>query len=371
MDLTDLPGELKTLLAQNLSVDDVAAYCVSDRTFAKMCSDRSFWIAILHNLDRRSIQVDWVIGLARRGEGRLLSNLLDGIDTLKIVLDDWARIVALMHLEINSNQNRPVRSIAYEKLRQKIGAQISNYKGSYSSWESNVITAQELWNLTLKQWIEDDRVENMNVNVRWTIHYFYEEIAAPFLARLPSPTYLLSVVLNTDDYKEKTNYVSLLTDWLLPYLVRNNEIELLKTYKNDLVALQDEIADYTIRWNLHIDSFLDALRYSVMEYGTLEMAEELDIDISECVRDSLGYIFVENPDMFRKIASMQDYHVYNSSGGYLSLEPKEWIEWFETIPPSADKKQIITFTLIYAKGHGFTYFEQIVNVYAKKNGYRE
>lgn len=359
-----------TLILSELDAVALTSRCSTNAAVGHICNDRSFWLNKVATVRRRELQTDWFIRLAELGEERMLSLLLEAILRKRVVLDEWAVVVALMNLKTPESSPNGIRAVLYDIL--ETGSVMASSYGSSERILEIRDTIDEEHERMVSDWKRSQTITVPDQGV-----YTYRSTANPhhlylqrkqdkFLGSLPSPSFFLAELLSgrTVDGSALQEF---LLQTLIPYLVRQGQIDVLIAYKHDLDATPIKQRKYLIGSDQPEDLFVVALTDAVIEHGTIDDAKRLfGSDWVTVLNDSYA---CSDAKMFRYLAKLVDYTPDTVVTGYFSMEPEEWLRWFETLPSTVQKNIIIGQTVDNATRDGWTYFSTKVRVYAKKKGY--
>jgi hypothetical protein len=159
-----------------------------------------------------------------------------------------------------------------------------------------------------------------------------------------------------------------MSQFILPYLFLVRKGFLAKSYYHDLDYLIEAVRDIKVHQLLLPHTY--AIKEAAIEYGTLKDAVDiLGDDWSSFLDDEeRDVIFPNDPVVFERVVMAANYRPQVASGGYVSMEPEEWLNFWKTWKIDADKKnKILENTVQYAEFDGYTYFARVVRYYAIEN----
>lgn len=369
--LETLPVELSFCILEVLDAVSLANYGAVNRQVARWCEYQSFWRNKVRLMPRRELQDQWVVELVKNGEERLLSHLLDAIareqaeqmskaTTVQCntafydLLDDNARRTAYMHLYAENRQSRLLGVLdecTDNSQTELIIHKVERVKEAWKQRDYSKTILPESYDFTASRFIAG-RLESI-------------------LKILPSPSQFLSLIISFNhDRQTIESIVNIINHWLIPYLISKRQIEPLITYRNDINRLAAYLDKRTIPSGLR-----DRFDRCALENAPLWLANLLiDNDWEYVTRD---YDFSHlQPLFYCRYRSTFLEVVKNSrndsrrlSLGYSSMEPSEWILWFEGLPEGTNKTEILQETLEYAGNDDYSYFVHRIRAYGKNRGY--
>ena len=97
--MEDVPSEIiETNILLRITPEELPHYCATNRRYAKLCRQKSFWQLRVSRTPRRVLQDDWFLYFARQGEISLLWPLINEMARQGVIIDNWAITYAALYL---------------------------------------------------------------------------------------------------------------------------------------------------------------------------------------------------------------------------------------------------------------------------------
>ena len=97
--MEDVPSEIiETNILLRITPEELHYYCATNRRYAKLCRQKSFWQLRVSRTPRRVLQDDWFLYFAHQGEISLLWPLINEMARQGVIIDNWAITYAAFYL---------------------------------------------------------------------------------------------------------------------------------------------------------------------------------------------------------------------------------------------------------------------------------